>query len=267
MALRFSSGMVQKLMQNKGLKEALLEGCVRVYSGSQPATADAAPTGTLLLTVSKASATYTEGAHSTAQVNSLTITDASVADSDTYTITITPSPSEYSAQAFSFVTDASATANELAQGLCDVINEESRYVVATHNEGGATNIMYITASYPGQGFAAITLTTNPGTAIATAAVVTNVRVNGLQFGLSTAGVLAKEADLVWSGAVAATGTAGWFRFQANAVDDNSLSTTLIRMDGACGTSNSDMNLSSVNLVAATTVTVDTFSITQPKVRT
>lgn len=48
MALRFSTGLVHGFMNATGIKEAMADGIIRVYSGAQPATADAAATGTLL---------------------------------------------------------------------------------------------------------------------------------------------------------------------------------------------------------------------------
>jgi len=270
MALRFSTGMVQALMQRRGLKEALHDGVIKVYSGSQPATADAAVTGTLLLTVTNASGAFTADTPSTAQVSEITITG--ITASTTYSLIFTPPASDYATETHTYVSPGSGqTADLLGQALANTINsgsdatEPSAYAHAIFN--AADDILYVAFA---PGIAVVTTDTESGGATDMTVVsetTADVRTNGLQFGASTAGVLAKEADIVWSGAVAATGTAGWFRFSANPTDAGALSTTLVRMDGACGTSNSDMNLSSVNLVAATTVTVDTFSITQPKVRT
>jgi hypothetical protein len=104
----------------------------------------------------------------------------------------------------------------------------------------------------------------------TAEVTANSRLNGLCFGLQSGGVLSKESDTegVWSGTVATTGTAGYFRFKANEVDGDGASTTLVRVDGNCGTgSSADMQMTSTSLVAGVVVTVDTFDVTFPKVRT
>jgi len=45
----------------QGLKDILSYGVMCIYTGSQPATADLAPTGTLLLLITKASGAFTKG--------------------------------------------------------------------------------------------------------------------------------------------------------------------------------------------------------------
>jgi hypothetical protein len=87
---------------------------------------------------------------------------------------------------------------------------------------------------------------------------------GLEFGAAAAGVISKNSD-VWSGTVAATGTAGYFRLYANAADAGALDSGYIypRIDGAIATSGAQLNLSSVSLVAAAPLTIDTFSLTFP----
>lgn len=85
--------------------------------------------------------------------------------------------------------------------------------------------------------------------------------NGLTFGAPAAGVVSKSGT--WSFNAIADGTAGWFRFRANAADAGGVSTTAIRLDGAIGTSGSDMTLSTITLVTGGPSTVDTFTWTQP----
>lgn len=49
--LRFSTGIRNGILDSTGIREALANGVLRIYSGAQPASADAAPTGTLLLEI------------------------------------------------------------------------------------------------------------------------------------------------------------------------------------------------------------------------
>lgn len=86
--------------------------------------------------------------------------------------------------------------------------------------------------------------------------------NGLEFGDSSGGSIAKAAGETWSGAAAATGTAGWFRYYDNDYDTGAGS-TLVRFDGAVSTSGAELNLSSTSIVAAATTTIDSFTITMP----
>lgn len=79
---------------------------------------------------------------------------------------------------------------------------------------------------------------------------------------AAAGVLAKAPAETWSGVNAATGTAGYFRHVA-AGDTGVLSTTQPRLQGLVGTVGSDLNLTSVSLVAAATQTVDFYTVALP----
>lgn len=87
--------------------------------------------------------------------------------------------------------------------------------------------------------------------------------NGLEFGDEASGYIEQCDDEVWSGVAAATGTAGWFRFYANATDAGALSTILPRIDGSIGTSGADLNMSSTSITATATYTIDSFKLTLP----
>jgi len=87
--------------------------------------------------------------------------------------------------------------------------------------------------------------------------------NGLEFGDEASGYVEKCADETWSGVASATGTAGWFRFYANATDAGALSTTLPRIDGSIGTSGADLNMSSTAITSGATYTIDSFKLTLP----
>jgi hypothetical protein len=118
-----------------------------------------------------------------------------------------------------------------------------------------------TSPNDGLGGATMLVTISKASATFTSGAVTA----GLEFGAPALGVLSKNSD-VWSGTIAATGTAAWFRFYANATDAGGADTTYIypRIDGAVGTSGKELNMSSVALVAAATCTIDTFAITLPE---
>lgn len=52
MALKISTGLANKMMDTGSLKSIMALGFLRLYSGAEPATADAAATGTLITTIS-----------------------------------------------------------------------------------------------------------------------------------------------------------------------------------------------------------------------
>jgi hypothetical protein len=87
--------------------------------------------------------------------------------------------------------------------------------------------------------------------------------NGINFAAPSGGVVAKDTD-AWQMLGVAIGTAGYFRLCGNPADAGSGSdTTHMRMDGSIATSGGDLNLSNVNIVVNTPVTIDTFAFTLP----
>ncbi len=86
--------------------------------------------------------------------------------------------------------------------------------------------------------------------------------NGLEFDTADNGAISKSSEETWSGAAAATGTAGWFRFYANDMTSGA-STSAARFDGAVSTSGAQLNMSSTAITAGATTTIDSFTITLP----
>ena len=88
---------------------------------------------------------------------------------------------------------------------------------------------------------------------------------GLAFENAVAGKISKSAAVTWKGIAAAAGVAAWFRFYAGTADigDSSGGEGLIRFEGQVSTYGGQMNMPSVNVVAATSQTVDTFNVTLP----
>ena len=85
--------------------------------------------------------------------------------------------------------------------------------------------------------------------------------NGLTFAAAANGAVSKSG--VWSMNGVAAGTAGWFRFKGNALDNDALSTTLPRLDGSIATSGADMALSNISIAIGAPTTIDSFSWLQP----
>lgn len=86
--------------------------------------------------------------------------------------------------------------------------------------------------------------------------------NGLTFAAAANGAVSKSASN-WQFAGLANGTAGWFRFKANAVDAGALSTTHVRLDGSIATSGGDMTIGNINVTVGAPNTVDQFVLTYP----
>ena len=95
-----------------------------------------------------------------------------------------------------------------------------------------------------------------------AAFTPGTATNGLTFAAAANGAVAKSATN-WQFTGLANGSAGWFRFKANAVDAGALSTTHVRLDGSIATSGGDMTIGNINVTTGAPNTVDQFVLTYP----
>jgi len=95
---------------------------------------------------------------------------------------------------------------------------------------------------------------------ASGAFTKGTKTNGLEWDAPVAGVLGKKDADTWSDAGLESGTAGWFRLYANDFDTGA---DALCLDGAVGTSGSQLNLASTSIVKDATTTIDEFEITVP----
>lgn len=256
MALRLSIAARNFIEQHGSYKKAFQGGKLLIYSGSQPATADAAPTGTLLCTITNASGAHTAEVLATGTV---TLTGGAAGSVDTVTVN---SVNILTNGSVPFNTSLTQTAADLAAAIN--LSESSPEYTAT-SSGAVVTITAARGSgtAPNTFVVSATLTTITATYANMSGGV--AAVNGLSFGSASAGALAKKTGEAWSGVNAATGVAGWFRF-VGAVADSGLadsSEAQVRMDGAIATSGSQLNMSNTSLSSAATTTIDTWSVTLP----
>ena len=264
MALRLSTALRNAILEQGSLKRAMSNCVLKIYTGAQPSSADAAPTGTLLCTYSKASGTLTR---ETLGVGSLTLAGTSgSADTLTY--------QHLGAGATINLMDGTIASDGTVAGTATLvaanINNNPLNIYFDATTTGASGVITFTCR-PGIGaslntgvFAGTGTTITFGTPVAVTGGVTAV--NALRWGDSAAGVLIKDATKTWSGVAVATGTAGWFRFEAAVTDGLALDSTesVKRMDGGGATSGSELNLSSTSIVNTATQTVDAFTVTFPQ---
>jgi len=78
------------------------------------------------------------------------------------------------------------------------------------------------------------------------------------------GVLPKAPAETWSGTIAATGTAGWFRIWESGDTPSNASTTAVRIDGTISSTGADLNLTNLSLVSGAPFIMNTATITLPK---
>jgi hypothetical protein len=255
MALKYSTAARNYLNEEGSYKRCFQNGRIEIYSGAQPATADAAVTGTLLCTITSNSLARTAEVLSTGTLTLSTGASGSVN-------TLTVNGVDILGGAVNFITDLPTTAAAVAAQ----INNFMGFVQYSASSSGAVvTISAIpgTGASPNTFVVAATYTTITGATGNMAGGVTAV--NGLQFGESTGGTLVKLATQVWSGVNVATGTAGWYRQYGSVADAGAIDTNLVfnREDGAISTAGAELNMASTALTIGATTTISGDSYTTP----
>ena len=249
--VKFSTSTVQGLAKYKTLKEQFNDGVLRIYSGAQPANADAAINGVLLFEVTKNGGTFAAGTKSTAQVDKIVV--GSYTEGHTFAVSIDAGTT------YTYTALAGSSTTIVATGLAALINESE--IVSAVSSGAD---VIVRARFAGVAFVSAE-ETDTGT-LTLSTLVANVRAQGIQFGTATDGVLAKETG-DWEGVALADGVAAWFRFCANAADNGGASSALPRIDGSCSTTSGDLVLRTLNIVTGDPLVITACNITMPKVRT
>lgn len=255
MALRLSTGLRNFCLAGGSVKDALQGGKLLIYSGAQPATADTAPSGTLLCTITAASGAHTAEVLATGTV---TLNTGAAGSIDTLTV----DGIAIIDAAVPFNTSLTQTATDLVAAINNAASDPE---YSATSSGAVVTIKAKRGSGAGpNGFVvASTVTTLTKTDVNMASGVTAL--NGVSFGTATAGVLVKLASQVWSGVAGATGTAGWFRFVGAVADSGITDTTEsdFRLDGSISTSGAQLNMSNTSIASGATQTISSFPITLP----
>lgn len=256
MALRLSTALRNFLLAHGPCKLALQNGVLKIYSGTQPTTADDAVAGTLLVTISKASGSVTREVLATGTV---TLTGGASGSVDTVTvdgINVIPQG------AVAFNTSLTQTATDLAAAINKGLSSPE---YTASSSGAVVTIKALPGTGTGANGFVVTATLTTITASYGNMASGVAAVNGLSFETAASGALAKNSAETWSGSAAATGTAGWFRFGGSVTDPGTTDSaaTYIRLDGSVATSGANLNMSSTSITAAATQTLSAFSITQP----
>ena len=262
MALRISPGLQNFIAEKGSWKTAFDNGSIEIYTGTQPATADLAVTGTLLVTLTSGGGAKT---NEVASQGTLTLNSGASGSVDTLTV----NSIEIMGSATPFNTSLTQTAADIAL-KCN--RNPKNYLYHVTSSGAVITI----TALPGMGtlpngwVVAATYTTIAGTAAnmgsggaATAGVLA---ANGLLLDYNaTAGLITKDVTQTWSGTAVATGTAGWFRYKGSVVDAGALdsSAVFLRLDGNVATSGANMNMSSTSITSGALQTLSTFSFTVP----
>ena len=254
MAEKLSTGL-RDFVNGGGSKRAFLQDCImKIYDGAPPADADAAVTGNLLVTITQGSDT-TYNRDGWGEIVNVLVTSHAPGDTFSFDVTI-GAETLVTTRTYTNTPDAGAAA-DVAVRLCRLFNEVGCFACATGTDGNI-NVMApsrkaLTIALHAGATGSVTITDNKYAPDTTGTC--------LNFGPSVSGSMSKTSD-IWSGLVALSGTAGYFRFvQTN--DDGTLSTTQRRMQGSISTSGAELNMDNLTISAGKTHTVDTYSVTEP----
>jgi hypothetical protein len=159
----------------------------------------------------------------------------------------------------------------LATGIVDTAEAFAAATIICAAEGGSLKdilrdgvLRIYSGAQPTSPDAAINGTLLLEITVAAGAFVAGAFDNGLEFGDAADGQISKASGETWQDQGLSAGTAGWFRFCANATDAGAASTTLPRIDGSVGTSGADLNMSSTSVTVGATYTIDDFTLTLPE---
>lgn len=259
MTIRQSEGLRNHLQQGGSFRSAFTGGVLEIWSGSQPATADAAATGTKLVKVTNTSGAHTPEVRATGTITftgtSGTVTGITVGGMQILGATVTWATSNTN-----MATLIAAQINKYHKHVLLDASSSGAVVTLTgaRGLGAAVNGMVVTTTESGGDVAGADVNIGSGVAGVTS-------VNGLSFDEVATGLLVKRTAETWSGLGLATGTAGYFRLLGAVTDANGLDSAAAypRLEGSIATSGADMNSTSTALAADATHTISTFSPTEP----
>lgn len=252
MTIRLSTGLRNMLAGSLGFNGAMNHGFIKIFSGTQPASADAAETGTLLGIITKASGALTKETRASA---TLTVTGGSgtLTALTAGTLPLVADPSSVVWETDTTVTAAKIAAAINRNGMAEATSAAAVVTVKPRPGTGA--------AWNGLALATTGITCTGSNFASGVAPV-----NGLILGAPVAGVISKPAD-VWSMLGIAIGTAGWFRqYGSDTADAGAIISGVpyyARMDGSCGVGSGDAQLSSLAVTVGSPHTVDLFRFTVP----
>lgn len=269
MALRISDALRNFIASGGSIRQALNGGKIEYRTGTQPASANDAVSGTLLVTFTESSGAHTEevqplgivtlgqtgagtGSVDTFTVNSLEIMGGAVASLATIDLTAAAVVRKINNNPKNLLFKASNVAGVITitgkPGLGALYNGKAMTCGVTAGSNTVTS--------------AITSTTfGSGTGGGTAGVDA---VNGLTWEVAASGAVVKNTDETWSGVAVADGTATWYRRYAAIADAGAADSAAlyIRQDGSIAASGAQIN-GATAIVTGATQTISSATLTEP----
>jgi hypothetical protein len=255
MAEKISTGMRNRVLHAK--REIFSDFVRKIRSGTPPDSADDAESGTLLVTITKSAGAVSSNERSTPGRWSVTIPGVHVAG--TYAVIITVDSTAYTCTYNTDDPEGHASNDDIAKGLARKIRETCFQVFAIAE--GANSKLYIQGRVGGVDVANVVDGVGTITIVTFSEIEVAARSDALYYAKPSSGSMSKSSD-TWSGTVAATGVAGYFR-DVMPDDDGTESTSQLRVQGTISTSGSELNKSNTTLTATEPETIEDYAITEP----
>jgi hypothetical protein len=258
MAEKFSTGLVNYLLNEGCLKQGMQDFILKFFSGTAPASADDAEGGaTVLCKLTKNSQPVDLTELSIAKQAMIEITVATTGN----TVIVAINGVDYTYTVLAEDDDLRKVARKVALMLSGIPEVIAVALAANGADGKIAvqsriaGLSFTIAKGGGGGGGTATWTVTDNT-------IANSRSDALQWGSVAAGKISKEAGNPWSGVNLANGVASWFRVVLPD-DDGLASTTRLRIQGAVATSGAEINMNSTTFTQNATTTQDSLDITIP----
>ena len=245
----------------RAFREIFRDAKIMIYSGPAPADPNDAVTGVYLGAITKASGTPTTRSLQNSWRAWVRQTGGKTGPHELH-IRFDPAGVTGATGTIAYVAGTDPTSNTWSNTVVGIVREvnDSPLPFSAIREGtgpGQTGGIGIACDVPGD-----EINVRGGTSITGAVQCQNdSRGNWIFFNDAATGAVAKTSD-VWSLTVSVSGVAGYFRI-VTADDDGTHSHSQPRIQGSISTSGAEMNLANTSLVAGTTVTIDSASVTMP----
>lgn len=253
MSLRLSTALRNHVNSGGSLRRALNGGKIVFFNGTIPANADAAESGTPLVTFTKNGSAHT----AEVQATSTSVLTGGTAGSIT----------GFLAGGIDILNGTVSFNSSLTQTAADLATAINRSITNMGYSAASSGTNMILTAPRGVGAAINTIVTTATPATITMTHGTfgggTTAVNGLTWDPSSSGTMTKCGTETWQGTASADGTAAHFRWKGAISDAGSAdsSATYIRMDGTIAASGGDLNGSTAIVNGAVqTITADQFSI-------
>lgn len=256
MALNISTALKNQALNSvRGhgtITKSLKGGVGYVFTGTQPVSADAAATGTLLGKVTVSGGTHAWGAYQTTDRDGVCLSSSPGGPG-----TITINGTSAGTLGVGYYVTIYGTGNESNKIFRITGTGDDDEAVVEYLQGPNNTTVSTTNTFK-------TITEVYVSAATAAAVEVGYGItNGLMWNVAASGQITKHSGQLWQMIGIAAGTMGYVRWMGAATDSLGISTALPRVDMRIATSGAELDASNTTVAVGATSTFDTVTIIFP----